>query len=141
MKLGMTGTRDGMTVLQRNTFNIHIENAFDCGLKEWHHGDCVGADAETHFIVSCFKSIDIIIHPPIDEKLRAFCLGAKEHWPAKSHFARNRDIVVTTDGLIVLPKQMTHQSFGGTWYTHDYAVKIGKPIFIIWPDGTTSNAL
>lgn len=53
----------------------------------------------------------------------------------KTHFARNRDIVNAVDLLIVIPRGYAHQTIGGTWYSHDYAVKQGKPIVVIWPNG------
>ena len=50
---------------------------------------------------------------------------------------RDRTIVEETDVLLVCPKQMERQLKGGTWYTHDYAVKLGKPLSIIWPKEKT----
>ena len=36
--------------------------------------------------------------------------------------------------LIVVPLHNEPQRSGGTWYTHDYAVKLGKPRIIVYPD-------
>ncbi len=68
--------------------------------------------------------------------MRAFNPHAKETRPAKTHFARNRDIVDETEVLIACPCEMEHQDRGGTWYTADYALKRGKRTIIVWPDGS-----
>jgi hypothetical protein len=76
----------------------------------------------------------VVDHPPITREWEDDFRGDEER-VRKSHFARNRCIVDECDELIVVPIQATWQSRGGTWYTHDYAVKRHKPITIIWPDG------
>jgi hypothetical protein len=37
--------------------------------------------------------------------------------------------------LLVIPFQNEHQNNGGTWYTHDYAVKQLCPTVTFYPDG------
>jgi len=32
-----------------------------------------------------------------------------------------------------VPKQMSWQPKGGTWYTHDYAKQTKKPLHVFWP--------
>jgi hypothetical protein len=56
--------------------------------------------------------------------------------PQLTHFARNRNIVDASDILIVIPYQDEWQPSGGTWYTHDYAVKKGVLVVIIELSGT-----
>ena len=145
MKIGFTGTRDGCTGDQflklRSTVDKLTPTLTDF---ECHHGDCVGADAEFHEIAQYYGA-KIVIHPPTgpaDDPLRANCeLGHPIHEMREplSHFARNRAIVDETDVLIVCPAQMEHQPRGGTWYTHDYAIKKKKPVVIVWPDGTATE--
>lgn len=134
MRLGFTGTRRGMTGNQARTFNGLVAAS---ALKEFHHGDCVGADDEAANIVEGWKFFDaeIICHPPVDETHRAFNQHSSRTLPPKTHFARNRDIVDATDFLVATPCEMERQDRGGTWYTISYALKIGKPVYIIWPDG------
>lgn len=55
MKIGFTGTRHGMTNQQKNQFFKIIINLND--LKEFHHGDCIGADALMQIHILLFKII------------------------------------------------------------------------------------
>ncbi len=144
MKFGFTGTRAGMTEKQHRACISIFENY---GGKEIHHGDCVGSDYEIHqaFI---YRPVNIIVHPPIVDKFRAYsggriismsAEGKTEHKTIefrrpKSYFARNRDIVEETDAMIAAP--LTEEEKGGTWYTINYARQLKRPIFIVMPNGT-----
>ncbi len=129
MKVGFTGTRKGLTHEQRDK----LENIlWDLSVDEFHHGDCIGADAESHD-VALKLSLYTIIHPPIVSDLRAF-KEADSHREPKSYFARNRDIVNESDTLIATPAT-EEETIGGTWYTINYAIKIHKPVIIINPNG------
>jgi hypothetical protein len=130
-KIGVTGTRNGMTDFQKERVSRFLQEIFN-EKAEFHHGDCVGVDVETAEIA---KSLGyyVVNHPPVDESLRAFHKSDKILEP-KTHFARNRDIVDDTDLLVVVPRENEHQSRGGTWYTHDYAVKKNKPVLVFYPE-------
>lgn len=130
MKVGITGTRNALTGYQEAsivTFFIEHENE----ITELHHGDCVGADNWVAIIAAYFK-IKTVCHPPIKNELRAFHNSTEIRTPL-NYLARNRNIVDETDMLLVVPYQDTHQPQGGTWYTHDYAVKKGKPREVFFP--------
>lgn len=136
MKVGFTGTRNGMTEAQKCSFTALIA---ELNITELHHGDCVGADDDAANLareVDYREPCRIHCHPPVDEKLRAWNRYAWETYPAKTHFARNRDIVDMTDALIAIPWVRPLPSSGGTVYTINYARKIGRRVMIIWPDGT-----
>ncbi len=133
MKIGFTGTRIGMTAAQKSTFQSLMRHFTP---TEFHHGDCVGADADAHEMAE--KYCHIVVHPPIDSTHRARKLGRVMCQP-KTYFARNRDIVNDTDRMIATPMQAEHQDRGGTWYTIDFARKKGKPVAVINPDGTLSE--
>jgi hypothetical protein len=146
--------------------------------KEFHHGDCVGADAEMHEFCLGSASLGmsrIVIHPPVDEEHRAFCgprttcycthgksrhrdgaycwggggtCGCKQYeqredqvivLPAKTHFARNRDIVDAVQFLIAAPYNNWEENVGGTWYTINYARKKGLWLAIVWPNGKVTE--
>ena len=131
MKIGITGTREGMNEHQFEKVQSFLNENFQPG-AEFHHGDCVGVDAEAA-ILAREIGYKIISHPgPASDGLRAFVKCDESREPA-SHFKRNRTIVDTCDVLLVVPLQNEHQPKGGTWYTHDYAVKKVKPFNVVWP--------
>ena len=129
--IGFTGTRKGMTKKQRESFQKLIESF---KIKEFHHGDCIGADKESHDII---KKLDpkpkIMGHPPKYSKYRAFCKA--DIWlKPKDYLTRNKDIVDSTDILIGITAGK-EKLMSGTWSTIRYARKKDKPIYIISPDG------
>ena len=130
MKVGFTGTREGMMLLQKETLQNLLK-----GLKPsaFHHGDCVGADAEAHNLAT-LEDIFTVSHPPEDDKLRAFTKADLIHTPEGYH-ARNKNIVHVTDLMIATPRVARGEA-GGTWYTVKYAVSVSRPTFIISPDGS-----
>jgi hypothetical protein len=124
MQIGITGTRDGMSRLQKKFCGY----VFEALSPEFvHQGDCVGADADAYKIAQKlgFKTV---CHPPVDSKLRAWTVNDETRNP-KSYFARNRNIVDETDILLGFPSKCSPR-MGGTWYTIDYALKKSKPV--IW---------
>jgi len=138
MKIGFTGTRFGMTELQLHNLERILSERSSV---ELHHGDCEGADKEAHYLTIAVGGF-VHIHPPVDDKHRAFCKGSVMMFPEKTHFARNRDIVHASEVLIATPYNDFEESKGGTWYTVDYARKIDKPVIILWPTrGVTYEGL
>lgn len=138
MNIGFTGTSKGMTPRQKVTFRRVLSEALD-ELKsskfEFHHGDCVGADAEAHDITYLLQYFFIVLHPPINQSKRAFKHGDLT-LKAFPYLDRNKHIVADTDRLIATPAQKEEQLRSGTWSTVRYARKAGKPVTIIYPDGT-----
>lgn len=133
MKLGFTGTSKGMTDLQATM----LEGLLPI-LESFHHGSCKGSDVEAARLVrKTFKvHKTIIAYPGPDNDPSNEISGVDDIVkPPKTHFARNRDIVNDTDELIATPAEMVEQETGGTWYTIRYAIKMGKLVTIIWPDG------
>lgn len=116
MKLGFTGTRNGMTDSQKD---ILVKVLKRHTIDEFHHGDCVGADAEAHDIA---ESMDlyIVVHPPVDPKLRAGKVG-NEMRDEKPYIERNHNIVDETGNLFVAPRTKEEQVRSGTWATYRYA--------------------
>lgn len=135
MIVGFTGTRHGMTDVQRASFGTLI--VLDVKVTEFHHGSCKGADIEAARIVRHVVSPSWIInHPgPDGDPCREESGVDDEILPPKTHFARNRDIVDKSDILVACPCDMTDQPRGGTWYTVGYAAKKKKLVYIVWPDG------
>ena len=132
MRVGFTGTREGMTAPQRATLRKLLLE-FEGG--EFHHGDCVGADAEAHDI-AVEIGYDIVIHPPLRDKLRAHKSGCEIREP-KAYLDRNRDIADETDVVVATPSTFQEALHSGTWSTVRHARKTNKPVVIIFPNGST----
>jgi hypothetical protein len=130
IKIGVTGTRKGATDEQLTKVVFFLEQFLGQEV-ELHHGDCIGVDVEVAAIAETF-GYKIICHPPTNGDLRGFFEG-NEVRQEKGYLTRNRNIVDETDMLIVVPVEDSHQTTGGTWYTHDYAVKKGKAVYVFYP--------
>lgn len=157
VKVGFTGTRQGMTADQLAELRKRLSRSTDGGGTDWrmfsqfHHGDCVGADEEAHDMMRVLRSrywplrVDIHIHPPKDFRWRAHCdarmayneLLTTRVWDEEDYLVRDRRIVDSTDILIGCPAGFDLRSHGGTTYTVKYALSTGKPVVVIWPDGRT----
>lgn len=130
--VGVTGTRSGMNSTQFDEFLQFFKKLVaDNDEVIVCHGDCIGVDAEVAEIAKSFDC-KIICFPPEKTDLRAW-VTSDEYREPMSYFKRNRAIVDFCDILLVIPYQDSHQTHGGTWYTHDYAVKNKKPIQIFYP--------
>jgi hypothetical protein len=136
MKVGFTGTQQGMTMVQADTCAIVLS-----GLEpvEFHHGDCVGADAQACEIVWrlpwCYEGkIKVVSHPPDNDKKRAHTQAHVE-LPPLPYLERNQKIVDATEILVAAPAAMNEEGRSGTWATVRYARKKGKPVLLVLPDG------
>lgn len=128
--VGFTGTQQGMTPFQIETFTKLIS---ELKPDQFHHGDCVGADAQAHNLVrGLFPACKIVLHLPDDPRKRAFCLGdqVKRGLP---YLVRNRNIVVFSDVLIATPRTREEELRSGTWATIRFAKKIGRKLHVIFP--------
>jgi hypothetical protein len=131
-KIGFTGTRSGMTDKQKEAVRLLLKQV-PSDPTEFHHGDCVGADAEAHAIAR-MTGLKIIGHPPNDSKAQAHC-DFDEVRPKAYYLNRNRDIVDETEILIACPAEYSNVLRSGTWSTVRYARIQERPIIIIHPNG------
>lgn len=130
MIIGFTGTQEGMNTLQKALFVGVLARLCP---EVFHHGDCIGADAEAHALVRKHApKCRIEIHPPQDESKRAFCDGDKI-WPSRPYLARNKNIVFCCDELVAAPRDRTEELRSGTWSTIRYARKALKRVHMVWP--------
>jgi hypothetical protein len=139
MEGGFSGTQDGMTVSQLVAIDslIPVLSHAPYKITTWHIGDCVGADAEFHEIVTghgCYT----VGHPPIKRDKRAF-LKYDELWPEYEYLVRNQHIVDCASRMVFGPGQMREQRRSGTWSTKRKAERKGIPFEIVLPDGTIST--
>lgn len=140
-KIGVSGTREGMTEFQYLKALQILASISYPTLKstfeevELHHGDCKGADEQFNNMgVSLrFKTVS---HPPINASNRAFCESDVVLTP-KPYLPRNKDIVNSTDRLVATPKTLVEK--GGTWHAIKYARSRGKDVIVIGPDGEIQN--
>jgi hypothetical protein len=131
--LGFTGTREGMTAYQKNAIRQML---LDVNVLYGHHGDCIGGDEEFHYL--CHEhGIPLIIHPPEDPRLRAFCPDAYRIEEPRPFLERNRIIVNSVNLLVAAPKEDYEPMAGrgqGTWSTVRYARQVGRLLRIVWPE-------
>ncbi len=138
MIVGFTGTRNGMSTKQkaglRETLlrlNGPSRLAFSQNkTNDFHHGDCIGADAEAHDIAKAL-GYTIYMHPPTNGKARAY----KDGFALKAlpYLKRNQDIVNSSHLLIAAPATQKEVIRSGTWATIRYARRNNKPIFVLEP--------
>ncbi len=142
MKLGFTGTRDGMTDEQRLAF---IAWAKAAGVKEIHHGCCLGADVDAVDVFLSAADLGftrplIVAHQPAKRAM----LSEEALWssdvmkPPLDYLERNRNIVDSCDILLACPKG-PEELRSGTWATVRYARKRGKRLLIFWPCGSVTD--
>lgn len=144
IKVGFTGTRRGMTSLQAETFEkllteiraLRSSERNLLGWPEFHHGDCVGSDAGARAVArKC--GYRIVAHPPIDERLRAFC-EADEVREAFEYRVRDRHIVEEVQLMLATPKFMREELRSGTWATIRDARRYFTPVIIVWSNGSST---
>jgi len=133
--IGFTGTREGMTDEQRRVVGFVVEWLIARGATRAHHGDCVGADDDFHGIARRL-GLRMVGHPPNETRLRAFCRVDEEH-EARPYLARNADIVRDSHVMIACPRVMATHGKGGTYRTIAMARESGRPLIVVYPDGST----
>jgi nucleoside 2-deoxyribosyltransferase len=74
------------------------------------------------------------VHPPANPRLRAWCIAA-EYRPPLAYLARDRAMVDEADILIAAPRRSAEEANSGTWYTINYAARVGRPVIIVYPSG------
>ncbi|MCO8122612.1 hypothetical protein NHH03_12770 [Stieleria sp. TO1_6] len=130
MKIGFTGSRNGMTEQQRTRFWQLLNQT--CA-SEAHHGDCVGADADFHAI--CVElGVAVVVHPPSNSKSRAHCSPVSATRPPLPYLQRNQTIVRSTVALIAAVSG-AERVRSGTWATIRFARKLQRPIILVHADG------
>ena len=128
-RIGFTGTQKGLSPSQGkqviNILSLYIEKG-----AEFHHGDCIGADAQAHEIARRL-GYKIVIHPPDDPRKRAWCEG--DEWKEeKPYLVRNENIVLNCTFLIACPKENQEVLRSGTWATIRKAKKRMRRVRTIW---------
>lgn len=128
--VGFTGSRDGMTPAQDQQLRAKL-----IGADEVHHGDCDGSDKQCHQIAKYDLNIWTVGHPPTNDRHRAFC-DVDELREEAEYLERDYRIVEEADEIIATPNTHFEVYRSGTWTTVRYAERYGKPVTIIFPDGS-----
>ena len=142
-RIGFTGTQVGMTKAQQEEVErlLYQYRQHD---SEFHHGDCIGADAQAHEIARRLGYC-IVIHPSVNSTKRSFCVGDEER-ARMDYVSRNHQIVDETTFLIAAPQTELERLRrdrlrSGTWATIRYAVKHNHRVILVLPDGTTTHLI
>lgn len=138
-KVGFTGTQVGMNAHQLDLVSVELQKLKEQGATEFHHGVCIGADTQAHFLAK-HLGYKIVGHPPVDESKMTKGLEFDFLFEPNTHLARNRNIVNLVDHMIATPQQHGEVVRSGTWYTVRYTMKMNKPITIIYPTEEIENA-
>ena len=136
MRIGFTGTRTGMTVAQVVAVvnRLQLIAALRHEVLIVHHGDCMGADEQFHKLVfSHLPDARIVLHPPTNNALRAFCSGGCTVLTPRGYLLRNKDIVHASDIVLAAPATQHEVLRSGTWATIRYARKYGKECVVFPP--------
>jgi len=144
LHIGFSGTRYGMTLLQRRAvyrvFRWYRDNRNAITV---HHGSCVGADAEAHDIARML-GLSVALHPGVsakgDSPYRAECsmLPGERVWTPRHYFTRNAAIAACTGVLVAAAGDGTEDR--GTSHAISCAVKLERPVVIVSADGHMQRA-
>lgn len=137
MRVSFTGTRQGMSFVQRQQFEEWLK-ANGANVSLFVHGGCVGADIEAHSAVRYHfgKKIFITCLPSDSAKTSRVPRDCGHVGEPKSPRIRDRDIVDLGDNLLIAaPLTDAEVVRSGTWTTVRYARKKKVPVLILGRDG------
>ena len=136
-RIGITAPRDGLSPHQIQALTSALMLAVTDGATHFHHGDCVGGDAEGARVAKAL-GMRLVCHPPTNPKLRAY-VPSDETRPAKGYLERDRELVnelaVGNGALLGFPRLPEVPRGSGTWYTVHYARHKQVPLLCVTPDG------
>lgn len=134
--IGFTGTQQGMTPEQASSLQAFLASRPHNFIG--HHGLCVGADEQFDGIARAALNFEWMELHPCNLAHMQFRppQAPRDVWhPMLGPLQRNEVIVKMCDLLIATPKEAAMQLRSGTWTTVRYAVKAGKPVHVILPNG------
>lgn len=140
MRVGFSGSRQGMTNNQVLHVHMLLGDLRSAGATQVTHGMCQGSDKQFHdmakalgyFIIGC-PGVTAAWEPYLRADVECDLVRAE-----KPFLVRNRDIVTESDVMIVTPREKTEQHKGsGTWASIRYTRTANKPLVVLWPDGSS----
>ena len=148
LKVGFTGSQNGMSLRQRTSLIKYLEKLLEkeaaarsasLPLVVLHHGGCIGSDFIAHCL-GVFLACKIIVHPStlvekqFIQRFQPGWLGVSEVRDVKAPLVRNHDIVDETSLLIATPRSEVEILRSGTWATVRYCRdKVKKPYEVLYP--------
>lgn len=140
--LGFSGSRYGMTDAQYDRLYRFLK---DRQPDEFHHGDGGLSDGAAHMLI-CRQyrtpayewATQIVLHPSNLLKWQARCWPYDQIHERLPPLERDLKIAQVITHLVATPASFQWQPRSGTWATGNYTNREGKPVTLIYPDGTTS---
>ncbi len=134
--LAFTGSKDRVTIPQKQRLLCELKAARDEGFLWMHNGDCVQGDAIAAGLWADLNR-KIMLHPPLKDGYRAFIDYADVVCEPRGYLERDQDMVECSERPYACPQTFDEQRRSGTWTTIRYARKLRMKIVIVLPDGTT----
>lgn len=131
--LGFTGTRGGITRQQKEAVIWYLLEA-----AQLHHGDCIGADEQAQAL-ALNLSVDCYAYPGLMDRYWAKTDGNLVVYDRQPELERDRKIAAVCDRLLACPGIYTEEARSGTWATCRYGHAAGKPVIVVYPDGTVDK--
>lgn len=132
--VGFTGTHHGMTPGQLARLRDYI---LQLAPDVFHHGMCIGADAEAHNLVrELFPHCQIIGHAGVNSngvcptRAEVHCDLVLEPRP---YLIRDKHIVNAVRCMLAAPATRDEMLRSGTWATVRYARKVNRLTYMVYP--------
>jgi len=140
MQLWFVGSREGMTVQQKETVKEFVfEHRYI--LQTIRHGDEIGSEQEFHHICYNLDLMDkIIIHPLNNRKHRALC-KAPTILPPTSYEIRRQNMANNSTFLLAVVNNYKENLRSSCWSLVKLAKDKFMPVLIIFPNGTTATVI
>lgn len=142
LRLAFTGSRRGLSARQRRLLPLVFEDLDLRRVTEFHHGVCVGADAEAHeTMISLLweaglrKGCKVVGHPALGGQTAQWLGDFDATLPPSPPLQRNKVIVDSCDVLVACPLTDREILRSGTWSTVRYARRRpGLKIILLAPE-------
>jgi hypothetical protein len=133
--VGFTGTRKGMTSAQQDFMRQRMMVGAESGkIVGCVHGSCKGSDVDFHWIALAAR-LRIEAWPSTLTDTVGYCPRADVTHEPMDPIERDYIIVDQSNILMATPRGYKEELRSGTWLTIRYAMKQGKPVWVVWPDG------
>lgn len=139
MKVGFTGTREGMTPAQKDAvYGLLDRYKRLMNAEEFIHGGCPGSDREAA-AYALQLGYEIIVHPGDEDQWDHYKSGEgfwHRLYDPRPYLTRNGTIVADSAWMIATPKESSEIPRGGTWHTVRLTRMERKDLTIVFPDGS-----